>query len=120
MESNNNIDDNDEKNSLEAMYNGFRKRLLEELGVGSMSEEDKKKTEEKLEQLINTRIVNLVMIYTPEEDAKELNTIIQEEKPEELLKFIDEKIPGFGEKVASDLMLLRNDLIQKLKTNNEK
>lgn len=119
MDSNNDANNN-EDTSLKAMYEGFQKRLLGELGIDKMSEEDKKTTTEKLEELINTRIVNLIMIYTPEEDAAELNKIIQEEKQEELVKFIEEKIPNFGEKVASDLMAFRDELTQRLQKKNEK
>lgn len=120
MDTNDDTKDKNNDDDLAAMYDGFRKRLLEELGVDKMNEEDKKATEEKLEQLINTRIVNLIMIYTPEEDAKELDDIIQKEKQQELVKFIAEKIPGFGEKVASDLMALRDELVHKLQPKNEK
>lgn len=119
MDSNNDINNN-EDTSLKAMYEGFQKRLLEELGIDKMSEEDKKITSEKLEELINTRIVNLIMIYTPEEDAAELNKIIKEEKQEDLVTFIEKKIPNFGEKVASDLMAFRDELTQRLQTKNEK
>jgi len=116
MDSNINTDgaNNQKDTDIAEVYDVFKKRLLTELGADKMSEEDRIKTEEGLENLVNARIVNLLMIYVPEEKAEELNKIVKEEDQEKMLKFINDNIPGFGDKAAVELMKLREELLGKL------
>lgn len=98
---------------LQSVLEEYKKRLLSELGADGWSEEEKKEIEGKIATLVNDRVLNLLLIYLPEEKVAELDKIIEVGDQESTAKYLAENIPGAGEKIANELMEIRNDIIKK-------
>lgn len=91
----------------------FKDKLLDELGAGSFSAEDKKRLEDKLESLVNTRILNLIMTNLSKEEMQKFADLAKAEKEEETVSFLRESIPSFDDKILSELMTIRDELLTK-------
>ena len=105
---------NDERN-LESVLDQFRTQLFLELGIDKMSDADKTAMEEKLAKLVNDRIINLVLIYLPEEKVAEFDQIISAGDQNAIAQYLTTAIPGITDKIANELMQIREELIEKLK-----
>lgn len=105
---------NDDR-GLESVLDQFKDQLFLELGADKLSDADKIVMEEKLKKLINDRIINLVLIYLPEEKVAELDQIITAGDENAIAEYITMNIPGITDKIANELMQIREELIEKLK-----
>lgn len=111
---------NDTDNNLEdpeKILQVFKDRLIEDLNLDETSPEQRKEIENKISKLVNDRILNLILIYLPEEKVAELDSIIGQKSQDEVIKYIVETVPGIQEKIAEELFEIRNDLMEMLRDN---
>jgi len=90
----------------------FDAKLMAELGIDKLSEEEQKGAREDIESLINTRIINLAMIYVPEEKVEEFKNVAEKEDPTQLSIFLQQVVPNWNDKVLSELMQIRDELLE--------
>ncbi|MFA4996225.1 MAG: DUF5663 domain-containing protein [Patescibacteria group bacterium] len=107
----NKADNIEETNDIILLY---QKKIMEELGLDKLSEKEKEEAEAKIANLVNNRVVNIILAYLPEEKAEEFKVLIEQEKLDEIIKFLKTTVPDIEVKIANDLMLLRKELISKL------
>lgn len=100
---------------LDLVLDQFKTQLLSELSFDKLSPEDQTVMEEKLGKLVNDRIINLVLIYLPEEKVAEFDQIITGGNEEVIVKYLSDNIPGISDKIANELMEIRQEIINKLK-----
>ncbi len=96
----------------------FKKKLMQDLQLHTLPEQEQKEFEEKIEKLVNDRIMNLILIYLPPEKVEEFAKIIGKQDQEEILKYIDQNIPAFGDKVVEEMVNIREDLITRVRKAN--
>lgn len=116
----------DEKNvnnqDLADMLEIYRNKLLIDLGLTNIGEEEKKQTLEKIGELTDNRLINLIMIYLPEEKVEEFTQLIEKEKfsGEEISDFLYSNIPAFGDKIINELSEIRKELLEKSKARYQR
>lgn len=102
----------------EKMLTMFKDRLMEDLNLADSTPEEKKEIEEKIGKLVNDRILNLIMMYLPEDKVAELDKMIGQKSQDEVMQFIMASVPGIQDKIAEELFEIRNDLLNSLRQNN--
>ncbi|TSC94517.1 MAG: hypothetical protein Athens101428_266 [Candidatus Berkelbacteria bacterium Athens1014_28] len=100
---------------LQSVLDDYKNQLLSELGADSWTAEEKKEVEEKIATLVNDRVLNLLLIYLPEDKIADLDKVIETDDQEAIAKYLSENIPDVGEKIANELMEIRSDIINKFK-----
>lgn len=105
----------DDDRGLESVLDQFKAQLFLELGLSNLSDTEKAAMEQKLAKLVNDRIINLVLIYLPEDKVAELDQIITGGDENAIAEYITKNIPGITDKIANELMQIREELIHKLK-----
>ncbi|MCX6812842.1 MAG: hypothetical protein NTW79_04495 [Candidatus Berkelbacteria bacterium] len=103
------------EDNVENVLQEFQNQLFVELGFDKFSPEEKVAVEEKLAKLVNDRLINLILIYLPEEGVAELDEKISAGNQEEIAKFLGDNIPGAAEKIANELLEIRSEIIEKMK-----
>lgn len=96
----------------------FKKKLMQDLQLHTLPENEQKEFEDKLEKLVNDRIMNLILIYLPPEKVEEFAKIIEKQNQEEILDYIKKNIPDFGDKVVEELINIREDMITRVRKAN--
>lgn len=109
---------NQEIEDPEKILSQFKDRLMEDLNLDNPSPEQKKQIEDKISQLVNDRILNLIMMYLPEDKVAELDKMIGQKSQDEVMQFIMASVPGIQDKIAEELFEIRNDLLNSLRQNN--
>lgn len=94
----------------------FKAKLLIDLNLDKASEEDKNETLAKISELTDNRIINLIMIYLPEDKVEEFAALTDKEElnSDEVGEFLYSNIPSFSDKVIIELSSIRNELIDKM------
>ena len=98
----------------EDILNAFKDKLIEELGLSEANNEEKALVKEKIDTLVNDRILNLMLLYIPKEKAEELADKAEAGDEADFFKFLSENIPGWGDKVFDELYRIRNEILGKL------
>lgn len=119
------VDTNSSKNSNQATADSditntiktYKGRLMEELGFANLASVEKEGIEQKLESLINSRIINLILLYLPEDKVADFEKIVEGENQEDIYKFVSENIPDMQDKILQELMNIRDELLDKVKKN---
>jgi hypothetical protein len=96
----------------------FKKKLMQDLQLHTLPENEQKEFEEKIEKLVNDRIMNLILIYLPPEKVEEFAKIIGKDDQQEILDYINKNIPDFGDKVVEEMVNIREDLITRVRKAN--
>ncbi|OQB05677.1 MAG: hypothetical protein BWY19_00883 [bacterium ADurb.Bin212] len=91
----------------------YKARLIEDLGFKDLPDIEKKQIEEKIDTLINQRILNLLLLYIPKEKAEELADKAESGDEAEFYKFVAENIPGWSDKVFKELELIKDEVLGK-------
>lgn len=91
----------------------YKARLIEDLGFKDLPDIEKKQIEEKIDTLVNQRILNLLLLYIPKEKAGELADKAESGDEAEFYKFVAENIPGWSDKVFKELMLIKDEVLGK-------
>lgn len=103
----------------------YKKRLLEDLRLDDLPEEQLREYEEKIEALVNDRIINLILIHLPEEQTNKFADMMENSEIEQVMDFVGQNIPNFADKILTELMDIRDELLegvrgaQQAKTKNE-
>ena len=95
----------------------FKEKLIEELGLNQASDEEKAMVKEKIDTLVNDRILNLMLLYIPKEKAEELADKAEAGDETEFYKFLSENIPGWSDKVFDEMFRIRNEILGKLESD---
>ena len=105
------------KQEVGDMIDIYKAKLFVDLGLGDAKEEERDKVLDKIEQLVNSRLINLIMIYLPEEKVSEFNQLVQKDSftGDEINKFLHDNIPAFDDKLINELSEIRVELIKKVK-----
>lgn len=107
-------DDNmgeEKKGVTNSYFDGFIDTLLSDMGVGDLPEEERVEFVEKIGELVNKRIINLVLVYLPEDKEEEFNRLAEGEDQGKLFDFILTAVPGIEEKISNELVAIRSDLV---------
>lgn len=107
----NTVDNKDAAEYLEM----YKKQLFEEIGLSKLPPDKKKEYEEKLENIVNTRIINLIMIYLPEENVAEFGKLVDEGDQKKIMEFTYSHIPSFEDKVFAEMVKIKEELLERLK-----
>lgn len=91
----------------------YKARLIEDLGFKDLPDIEKKQIEEKIDTLVNQRILNLLLLYIPKEKAEELADKAESGDEAEFYKFVAENIPGWSDKVFKELELIKDEVLGK-------
>lgn len=105
------------KQEVGDMIDIYKAKLFVDLGLGDAKEEERDKVLNKIEQLVNSRLINLIMIYLPEEKTSEFNQLVQKDNftGDEINQFLRDNIPAFDDKIINELSEIRVELIKKIK-----
>lgn len=107
-------DDSAADQDPEDILDAFKDKLIGELGLGEANDEEKALVKEKIDTLVNDRILNLMLLYIPKEKAEELADKAEAGDEAKFFKFLNENIPGWGDKVFDELYRIRNEILGKL------
>jgi len=94
----------------------YKDRMLQELGLENLSADKKKNFEDKLEQLVNDRIINLIILYMPPEKVQGFADVMEAGDIAGSLKYASDNIPNFYDKVIEELAQIRDELITNFNT----
>jgi len=95
----------------------YKDRLMEELGFADLGAVEKEEVEQKIESLVNSRIINLILLYLPDDQVADFEKVLEGKNQEEIDEFVAKKIHGMQDKVLQELMNIRDELLAKVKTN---
>lgn len=98
----------------EKLLKQYKAKIAADFGIDKLPGEEKKKAEDKIDTLVNSRIVNLILIYLPEDKVEEFGKLLEED-PEKASQFAYENISGFSDKLLDELTKIREELASKLK-----
>lgn len=114
-----NNDDIDQKEAPEDAILAFQDKLMDELGAKGFSVADKETLQSKLESLVNTRIVNLVMIHLPKDKIDGFAELVESDDNEKTVEFLRANIQNFDDKIMAEMMQIRDDLLKKYINENK-
>ncbi|MFA7244397.1 MAG: hypothetical protein WC080_03870 [Patescibacteria group bacterium] len=105
-----------DKADVAATIQMYKERLMEDLGFGKnsgISDVEREQVEKKMEELVNARILNVIMLYLPEGKVAEFSEIAQKADAAEINDFVKANIPGYEDKILKELMDIKDELLRK-------
>ncbi|MCX6808623.1 MAG: hypothetical protein NTW50_03070 [Candidatus Berkelbacteria bacterium] len=97
----------------------FRDRLIQDLGMEDISAERKKVFADKLEQLVNDRILNLIILYLPPEKVAGFADVMESGDVAKSMEYASSNIPSFSDKIIEELAQIRTELLTSYNSKNE-
>jgi len=92
-------------------FGNYLDSIVKEMGLDTLSDEDKSAFKEKIALLVHKRFINTLMIYLPEDKAREIGSKADQMAPDELINYLMENVPSAPEKIAEELKSLKDELI---------
>lgn len=99
-------------------FNLFINNLLVDLGLNKESKEEQEKYLAKIANIVNNRIMSLIMVYLDPAKADEFLQILETGDKQKISDYVHQMIPDFDNKVFNELVILEKEL--KVKNNDSK
>lgn len=121
--TNDGADSNINDDNLTDTVKLYKDRLMEDLGFGKdsgITDVEREQTEKKMGELVDTRILNLIMLYMPEDKVREFGQIAEQQDQTAINDFVQKNIPGYEDKVLKELMDIKDELLKKAPVEDAK
>jgi hypothetical protein len=89
----------------------FKNRIMQDLGLENLEGEKRKEFEDKLEQLVNDRIINLIILYMEPAKVQDFADLMEAGDVAKILDYAAANIPNFYDKIIEEMSQIRNELL---------
>jgi len=90
----------------------FEDNLAKILGISSIPENKKKEVMEAMQNHIQNQLAHKVMGQLSMSDKMKLMPLMMKKNPEEIMKFMVEKIPNFPEQIQEEIVNFKPQALQ--------
>lgn len=97
----------------------YKRRLLEDLKLDDLPENEKVEMENKIEKLVNDRVVNLILIYLPDDKIEEFTRLMETDDMNSVVQMVQSVIPNFEDKILEELSNIKDEILGGVKDKTE-
>lgn len=114
MDNQNNVNNDNEAVDPEIFFRAYKEQILLKLGMNELDQSTKDALGDQIDELVNHRILNVILINFPNDRKDELAEKVENDGLDASMSFALEVMPKLRELILNEMYEVQKDIIEKM------